>query len=241
MHSFENSAAIGKVMFITATRPKNHFYTENAPRVLDRLIYIAKGTITFYSAGQTYTANAGQCVYLPQGLTIDSHYEADDNVTHTFIFERLQGTLWDDIRIFAENPAVIISIHQCVKYESSVTNPNHYLSCLYRIIYLLQENTAQKNSKILPAVELLRREYQKNEPISKYAKTIYMSESQFRKLFREHTGLTPVEYRNQLRLKHVESLLFSGYTVEEAALEAGFNSVSYYCRIAKKHKEKDVL
>ncbi len=236
MTSFENSAAIGKIMFISAIRPQNHFYTENAPRVFDRLIYIAKGTIRFFCAAQTYTATAGQCVYLPQGLTIDSRYEDETNVTHTFIFERLHGSLWDTIQVFPEQPAVILSIHQCIKHENAVTNPNYYLSCLYRILYLLQENTAQENLKILPAIEALRLEYQRNEKITKYAQMVYMSESQFRKLFRMHTGLSPVEYRNQLRLKHVESLLFAGYTLEEAATEAGFNSVSYYCRIAKRSR-----
>jgi len=238
MHSFENSAAIGKIMFVTAVRPKNHFYTENAPRVFDRLIYLAKGELTFYCGNQTYTATAGQCIYLPQGLTIDSRYDGESNVTHTFIFQRLQGALWDGIQIFLENPAVIITMHQCIKHESTVTNPNFYLSCLYRMIFLLQENTAQESLKILPAIEALRRDYQKNIKISEYAKMIYMSESQFRKLFRQTMGLSPVDYRNQLRLKQTESLIFSGYTVEEAAAEAGFNSVSYYYRIARKQHTK---
>lgn len=236
MLAFESSAAISEVAFVTASRPTGYFYTENAPRVLDRLIYIAKGKITFYCNGEEHTATAGQCVYLPQGLTIDSRYYGESNWTYAFIFRRTEGMLWEGIRIFDEDPAVIITMHQCAKHENEITNPNYYLAGLYRIVYLLQISAAQKSLKILPAIEALQREYQKNEKITKYAKLVYMSESQFRKLFHQHTGMSPVEYRNHLRLKQVESLLFSGYTLEEAAQEAGFGSVSYYCRIAKKQK-----
>ncbi len=236
MLAFESSAAISEVAFVTASRPTGYFYTENAPRVLDRLIYIANGKITFYCGGEEHTATTGQCVYLPQGLTIDSRYYGESNWTYTFIFKRTEGTLWDSIRVFDEDPSVIIAMHQCAKHENDITNPNYYLANLYRIVYLLQISVAQKSLKILPAIEALQREYQKNEKITKYAKLVYMSESQFRKLFHQHTGMSPVEYRNHLRLKQVESLLFSGYTLEEAAQEAGFGSTSYYCRIAKKLK-----
>lgn len=236
MHSYESTAILADAEYVTASRPMGYFYTENAPRVRERLIYIAKGRISFHCDGVCHTAVAGQCVYLPQGQTIDSSFEGESNWTYTFIFRRIGGTLWDGIRIFPENPTVIMTLHQCAKNETGITNPNYYLSCLYRIIYLLQENSAQENLKILPAIEALRREYQQNEKITKYARMVYMSESQFRKLFRQSVGMTPVDYRNQLRLKQVENLLFSGYTLEEAAHEAGFNSVSYYCRMAKKSK-----
>ncbi len=241
MPFFENTVAISDAVFVSTSRPKGYFYTENAPRTLDRLLYIANGSITFRCDGAAHTAVAGQCVYLPQGLNIESIYNGESNWTYTFIFKRVHGTLWENIQIFPEDPTVILTMHQCVKNEKVITNPNYFLSCLYRMIYLLQANTAQEDLKILPAIEALRREYQRNEKITKYARMVYMSESQFRKLFRQSMGVTPVDYRNRLRLKQVENLLFSGYTLEEAVQEAGFGSVSYYCRIAKKHKTKDVL
>ena len=62
-----------------------------------------------------------------------------------------------------------------------------------------------------------------------------MSEVNFRRLFREYVGCSPIDYRNELRLRHARNKLQSGeYNVSEAAYESGFSNLSFFIRLYKK-------
>jgi len=62
-----------------------------------------------------------------------------------------------------------------------------------------------------------------------------MSEVNFRRLFREYTGMSPIDYRNDLRLKNARAMLASGeYNVTEAAEASGFSNLPFFIRLYKK-------
>lgn len=48
------------------------------------------------------------------------------------------------------------------------------------------------------------------------------------RFFRQHTGKTPLQYVNELRLARAVELLDQGYKVESIAEEVGFSSLSYF-------------
>ncbi len=57
------------------------------------------------------------------------------------------------------------------------------------------------------------------------------------KIFKEYTGKTPTEYANALRIDRVcHELRWGQKNVTEAALSCGFNDISYFCKVFKKHK-----
>ncbi len=62
-----------------------------------------------------------------------------------------------------------------------------------------------------------------------------MSEVNFRRAFREYMGVSPIDYRNALRLEYAGRLLRSGeYNVSEAAELSGFSNISFFIRSYKK-------
>ena len=62
----------------------------------------------------------------------------------------------------------------------------------------------------------------------------------FRLLFNQYTGgISPVQYRNALRMEQALRLIRTEeVTVEQAAREAGFHDMSHFYRLYKKHKAK---
>ena len=65
-----------------------------------------------------------------------------------------------------------------------------------------------------------------------------MSESNFRKLFRENIGKSPIEYRNHIRIMEFEKLISSGeFTVSEAAYVVGFNNMSFFYEVYHKYSQ----
>ena len=95
----------------------------------------------------------------------------------------------------------------------------------------------QKYQKLLPALWELKQQYFKNEKISYYAELCSMSESNFRKLFKEYTGNNPITYRNLIRISAVQTLLNTGEaTISEAAYLVGFNNMSFFYQVYNKYK-----
>ena len=62
-----------------------------------------------------------------------------------------------------------------------------------------------------------------------------MCESYFRRLFLEWSGMSPIEYRNTIRLSNAKSMLAVGtYTVKEVAAAVGFDDSFYFARAFKR-------
>ena len=77
--------------------------------------------------------------------------------------------------------------------------------------------------------------YAANRPISEYAALCGMSEVNFRRLFHKHTGKSPIQHRNNIRLENAKIMLQSGqYNVSEAAEACGFSNLSFFIRLYKK-------
>jgi AraC-like DNA-binding protein len=63
----------------------------------------------------------------------------------------------------------------------------------------------------------------------------YLSRNMFFKWFREQSGLSPLEYINQERVKRSKQLLSDARnSVQAAAMYSGFNDVNYFIRVFKK-------
>jgi len=63
-----------------------------------------------------------------------------------------------------------------------------------------------------------------------------MSVTHFRREWKKHYNITPLAYRNSIRLSFARELILSGYyTVSEIAEKCGFDDVGYFIRFFKKH------
>lgn len=63
------------------------------------------------------------------------------------------------------------------------------------------------------------------------AKMCCVSETFFRRLFKKYSGVSPVEYKNRIRISKAKQLLISSeLTVGEIADVLGFYDMAYFCR-----------
>lgn len=89
---------------------------------------------------------------------------------------------------------------------------------------------------IRKGMDALLRDWNRNERIESYAALCGMSAGYFYRLFRRATGMSPVEYRNLLRISNARSILKNTrLSVREVAAIVGFDDPFYFCRIFKKH------
>ena len=82
------------------------------------------------------------------------------------------------------------------------------------------------------AITHINKNYTQSNKLSYYAELCNMSESNFRKLFKEYTGKSLIEYRNNIRILAVQKMIDSAeLSISEAAYLAGFNNMSFFYKL----------
>ena len=110
-------------------------------------------------------------------------------------------------------------------------------SLLYRLLSNLLSNTTDisaAHTLIEPAIDYITSHYEENCPIKTYADQCGLSESYFRKKFVECTGMSPIEYRNKIRLMEARKLYHENYSIQEISEKVGFCDASYFSKIYKR-------
>lgn len=88
-----------------------------------------------------------------------------------------------------------------------------------------------KASRIRQAIQWIRENYAKSIDIKRVAVKSGMGVTTFHRQFKQITGLSPIQFQKQLRLLEARKLLvFSGYSVSDAAFEVGYESASQFNR-----------
>ncbi|MTB50958.1 AraC family transcriptional regulator [Lewinella sp. W8] len=99
--------------------------------------------------------------------------------------------------------------------------------------------TAQTNAghdRLAYVLTFIRNHLSAKLSVRELSKRAYMSETQFYQAFKNEMGCSPVEFINQERLKLAANLLQnSPASIGEISARCGFNSVSYFTRIFKRH------
>ena len=206
--------------------------------------------------GSEFYLEAGDILFIPQYSSyrfriIDTGSEKlDYAIAVNFLMTDYDGNSIS----FGEIPRILLRDRQTHYYsvfkrlETSKTKMTHSMmlekSLLYSLMYeiLSELYKAEASQKpygiIMPAIDEIESNPALDIPIPVLAERCGVSETRFRQLFRLYTGgISPVEYRNRLRIEMAERILYTEtVTVEYAARESGFNDIAHFYRMYKKYK-----
>ncbi len=130
--------------------------------------------------------------------------------------------------------------------EDTLTKPAFYeRSALYRLLLLLTELEREVAHRALPAKEYttrigravhhMNRYYDAPLSLEEYAAMCQMSKYHFLRVFAQTVGVSPVEYRNRIRLEQAAFLLQNEeLSVEEIGRSTGYTSAAYFSSAFKK-------
>ncbi|MBQ8741971.1 MAG: helix-turn-helix transcriptional regulator [Clostridia bacterium] len=116
------------------------------------------------------------------------------------------------------------------------------MAILYGIYSILQQDAQKiylgknKEDKASAALRYIEESFNLPEfSISLLADKIGVSEVYIRKLFKAKYGISPLKHLMSLRLDHAKKLMkYPFMTLEECAMQSGFSSLQYFCRLFKK-------
>ena len=94
----------------------------------------------------------------------------------------------------------------------------------------------EDRSLIKEGVDYLERNLSCDCSVDSLASLCNLSPSAFRRIFQKSKGMSPVKYRNRLRIRKATELLRSGaYTVGEVAEQVGVADVKYFGKLFKQY------
>lgn len=235
--------AVENISTVNVIREKNYQHSYKNGRAKHALIYVASGALSENFTDEQIgkiLISAGEVIFIPAQSKYVGRYIAESTevkiVQFDIIGEDKPEYLCKPFKIQISDMASLIEAF--FDGDENAKHPFYYLSCMYNLLWKLEEyymRPKNKYKRLSRALFELTRQYYENFPVSYYAELCEMSEVNFRRLFREYTGTSPVEYRNGLRLEHARAKIQSGeYNVSEAAEASGFSNLSFFIRLYKK-------
>ena len=241
--------------------PKNHpdeyRFSTLKGRVLAEyvLLYIAHGNGVFSSSmNENIELKAGTMVmlfpgewhtYKPDNKTGWDEYwigfkgrHIDDHVINAF-FDLQQMTFdvghnSEIIRLYST--AINVATEQQAGYQQILSG---IANLLLGITYSSSKNPTDDRKKLTQQINkaklIMHENYHTDITPEDIAKKIYMSYSWFRSIFKKHTGLSPYQYIQELRIQESKDLLVSTMlTCQEIAYKVGYDNPSSFSIVFKK-------
>lgn len=226
------------------SRPKDYRHSFRNGRTKHGFIYVVNGRILdiFHTEKESILVDAGEMIFIPQNSIYTGVYIEDHTEIKIIQFDissgELPAYLSKPTKIAPPNAGELTEAFFKPIENHASDHPFYFLSRLYELLWRIDESYSHiptKYKKLQAALAEIAECWQKNETVSYYADLCNMSVVNFRRLFREYTGMSPIEYRNAIRLKNARAMLGSGeYNVSEAAAASGFSNLSFFIRLYKK-------
>ncbi len=130
-------------------------------------------------------------------------------------------------------------IFKHIKIIGETTNYFEKIKSAYSLLEILV-NAGMPKTKTSPVKERLEnfvfKNYSLNIKAQDIAKTLYCSIPQVFRYTQKFFGETPANYVNGVRLQHAEQkLIYTALPITDVALSVGFDDVSYFSKLFKKH------
>lgn len=131
--------------------------------------------------------------------------------------------------------------------QECASNPdweNPFLHSLATSLYfLLMRHFSEEEEKIIITkeqrdfyniVEYINEHFLEDINISTLSEMLFLSRNKLSAIFTKYSGTSLNNYLNSLRIKNANELMMQGYTITQAALESGFQSIRTFNNVYKK-------
>ena len=240
------------------THPDGYLFSTLKGRVLDEyvLLYISHGSGIFSSSmKENVELKAGTMVMLFPGewhnykpdykSGWDEYWigfkgrQIDDHVINAFFdIEKMTfnvGYNPEIVRLYKN--AINVATEQNAGYQQILSG---IANLLLGITYSLSESVTDDRKKLTQQINkakvIMHESYHIDITPEEIAKKICMSYSWFRNIFKKHTGLSPHQYMQELRIQKSKELLISTMlTCQEIAYMVGYDNPTSFSIVFKKY------
>lgn len=199
--------------------------------------------------GKCFVGKSGDTMFVPKGLEYTAEFydfisedSSTVNVTLNIYDENGNEPVFDQIVVFSSSEVRLCISELEDTFPSPDIIPTKMAIPVYKMFNTMCTETEKGNSKsdsfdiIRDGIEYIHYHFNEDVRVEKLAETCNVSEVYFRRLFKQKTGMSPVEYRTLLRLEHAcKYLQYSQSSISEISEMLGFVDTAYFIKIFKKH------
>lgn len=228
-------------------------FSMGIPRQTSAFLFFRNGCAVYdFPNGETMPVRQGSLVYIPQGSQYVTHFRASrSEPVHTQLLEfelidaegcsfaaMKQVTVLDSVRFkyYAEIFDELIEIYAATPYALSLMKSKVY-GLLYEISksFHYEKIYSKTFLPIAKGILYMEQDISYDQPIAEIARMCNVSDSCFRRLFQQYSGISPSEYKMQKLIHQAKALLRSGnLTISEVSSRLGFDDPAYFSRVFKR-------
>ena len=222
----------------------------SSPRPFNNFVIMKEGFAEIESDGKTMQFGKGDILFIPKNATYNSTWHFDNGLSwHTIHFD-----FNEDCNIFKQKDmpvqlldnskySELLELFNKTKNDETLDKEKTFstVSAFFKIceilVPLIQTRLPKPTFKtLLPAINYLEKNFDKPLTVDYLASLCFLSPSRFYYLFKEHTGFSPIVYKNQLAISSASKdlLINQDESIERIANKNGFSSLIYFERLFKK-------
>lgn len=216
------------------------------------LCLILRGRLTVHCAQGVIRAKEGDVVYWPAGVPYESNWESDGLVEFIGAYHRMdavhpqRGVTVDQRRSEPCERFVVFENLDCEGLMRRMDRAWHQrggdceaITLFYRL-YERVRASLPEGRQMRPTVRQAQAymETHWNQPfrMAELAACCGLSESRLYHVFKEETGKSPVDFKNEVRIRRAASLLLrEDVSVEWVSEYMHFSSVAYFRRVFRRY------
>ena len=218
------------------------------------ILFIHQGKGYFELNGEIKAVQKDSFIYYPPNAKQHYFYKPSDNAKVYFCHfgGNKINMLIKESNIKSSTVYRVISPETIVDFFEKILSEYTFKEVLYNEIAKNQiidifsliarsspENINNTKTPVHNALTDINKCSEQNRSLEEYAKMCNLSKYHFIRLFKKHTGCSPIEYRNKIRISLAqEYLTLTSMSVAEISEKLGFSSPSYFCRMYKKYTNK---
>lgn len=197
--------------------------------------YVFRGKGTLSVRGETYPVRAGQAFLIRQGELGGYHADIQDPWYYCWIgFDGALSEAFDQLPPVFSPPEDIFRKMSLVANDRSVME-YRLAAALFQLYAVLFSATNRSNPYVRQVENYIRQSYMQNIRIEQIAKHLNLDRRYLGRLFKEQTGRSMQQYLLQVRIEAADQYLRQGYSVRESAKLCGYEDVSNFTKLYKKH------
>ncbi|MBE6589839.1 MAG: AraC family transcriptional regulator [Ruminococcaceae bacterium] len=230
--------------FITRKGDENDY--THAPRPLHSFGYIKRGSACFVCGEERIRLGAGDVVFVPKGCRYHSYWLGEEGTeVYSCHFDLVPfgepiGTRVYPLQKIAHCEAFFETFEGLSKEGEDEKDGLLALGSFFELLAHLfarmrYEATLSINERILRAVRYIESRYDEPLRVSDLAALCHLSTSYFYECFKREMGVSPVEYKNRIMIRHAERSLIDSpdVSIEVLSEKLGFESSIYFRRLFK--------
>lgn len=195
------------------------------------------GTTVFSTADGERVMTPGRVCWIPPNFVHGFYSPSRMEGVSIFVSADESRAMPHRISIFRANEFLDALIHKMVDRKNDASKIQHLwwvmedelCSAVPDELYL----PAPQSEKLREMTDFLAANPAENLPVSYWAKRLHMAERTLIRRFRAETGMTIVQWRQHARVLAAIKLLTAGESVTQAALAAGYESLSAFITVFK--------